>query len=102
MLEWPVFCGAVKAGHLFSLGLICRLYRWLNGKEPACNVGDVDLISGSGRSPGQRNGNPLQYSCLGNPVDRGAEGATVPGVTKDSDMTEQLNNSEHDLLLIIH
>ena len=78
------------------------LPRWLSGKEPACNVGDVDLISGSGRSPGQRNGNPLQYSCLGNPVDRGAEGPTVPGVTKDSDMTEQLNNSEHDLLLIIH
>ena len=43
---------------------------------------DVDLILGSGRSPVERNGNPLQYSCLGNPMDRGASRATVHGVTK--------------------
>ena len=48
---------------------------------------------GSGRSPGEESGNPLQYSCLGNRVDRGAWQATVHGVTKESDMTEQLNNS---------
>ena len=41
-------------------------------KESACNVRDLDPISGSGRSPGEGNGNPLQYSCLGNPMDRGA------------------------------
>ena len=43
-----------------------------DGKESACNVGDVDLIPGSGRSPREGNGNLLQYSCLGKPMDRGA------------------------------
>ena len=52
------------------------------GKESACNMGDRGLISGSGRSPGGGNGNPLQYSCLGNPMDRGAWWATVHGVAK--------------------
>ena len=40
-----------------------------DGKESACNVGDLDLIPGLGRSPGEGNGNPLQYSCLENPMD---------------------------------
>ena len=52
------------------------------GKEPACNAGDVGLISGSGRFPGGRYGNPLQYSCLENPKDKGARQATVHGVAK--------------------
>ena len=43
-----------------------------DGKESAGNAGDLGLIPGSGRSPGEENGYPLQYSCLGNPVDRGA------------------------------
>ena len=50
------------------------LPRWLSGKVTACNAGDardLDFIPGWGRSPGERNGNPLQYSCLGN-MDRGA------------------------------
>ena len=42
------------------------------GKESACNVGDLGLISGLGRSTGEGNSNPLQYACLGNPMDRGA------------------------------
>ena len=42
------------------------------GKESACNAGDPGLIPGLGTSPGEGNGNPLQYSCLGNPTDRGA------------------------------
>ena len=50
------------------------------------------LIPGSGRSPGEGNGNPLQYFCLGNPIDRGTWRATVHGVAKESDTTEQLNN----------
>ena len=53
-------------------------------KESACNVGeagDVGLIPGSGRSPGGGHGNPLQYSCLENPMDRGSWQATVHGVT---------------------
>ena len=48
--------------------------QWLTGKESACNAGDiadVGSIPGSGRSPGGGNGNPLQYSCLKNPMDRG-------------------------------
>ena len=48
------------------------LPRWLSGRESACNAGDASSVPGSGRSPGGRNGNPLQYSCLKNPVDRGA------------------------------
>ena len=47
-----------------------------------CNVGDLCLIPGLGRSPGGGHGNPLQYSCLENPIDRGAWQATVHGVTK--------------------
>ena len=43
-----------------------------DGKESACNTGDQGSIPGSGRSPGEGNGNPLQYSCLENPTDRGA------------------------------
>ena len=51
-------------------------------KNLPANAGNTRLISGSGRSPGEGNGNPLQYSCLGNPMDRGAWGATVHGVAK--------------------
>ena len=51
-------------------------------KESACNGGDLGLIPGSGRSPGEENGNPLQYSCLENPMDRGAWQAIVHGVAK--------------------
>ena len=53
-----------------------------NGKESACNSGDPDLIPGLGRSSGERNGNPLQYSCLQNPMDRGAWQSTVHGPSK--------------------
>ena len=51
-------------------------------KESACNTGDPGSIPGSGRSPGERNGNPLQYSSLENPMDRGAWQATVRGVAR--------------------
>ena len=51
-------------------------------KESACNVGDLGSIPRSGRSPGEGNGNPLQYSCLENPMNGGAWWATVHGVTK--------------------
>ena len=55
---------------------------WLSGKESACNSGDTGSIPRSGRSPGEGHGNPLQYSGLGNPMDRGAWLATVHGVAK--------------------
>ena len=48
-----------------------------DGKESACNLGDLGLIAGSGRSPGAGNGNPLQYACLENSMDRGAWRVTV-------------------------
>ena len=51
-------------------------------KESTCNAGDPGLISGLGGSPGEGNGTPLQYSCLENPMDRGAWQATVYGVTR--------------------
>ena len=60
----------------------CGLPRWLSGNESACNAVDLGLIPGSGRSPGGGHGNPLQYSCLGNPMDTGAWRITVHGVTK--------------------
>ena len=56
-------------------------------KNPPANAGDVGLIPGSGKSPGEGNGNPLQYSCLENPMDRGAWRAIVHGVAKESDTT---------------
>ena len=55
---------------------------WLNGKESACNAGDMSSIPGLGRSPGEGNRNPIQYSCLGSPMDRGAWWATVHSVAK--------------------
>jgi len=53
-----------------------------DGKEFACSVGDPGLIPDSEKSPGERNGNPLQYSWLENSMDRRAWWATVPGVVK--------------------
>ena len=60
-------------------------------KNLRANVGDAKgagLIPGSGRSPGEEHDNPLQYSCLENPMDRGAWWATVYGVVEESEMTE--------------
>ena len=54
-----------------------------DGKESACNAGDPGSVLGLGRSPGEGNGNPLQYSCLENPMDRGAWWAAVHGVAKN-------------------
>ena len=67
------------------------LPRWLSGKESVCSegdTGDTGSIPGSRRSPGGGNGNLLQYSCLENPMDRGAWQATAHGAAKESDVTE--------------
>ena len=56
-------------------------------KNSPDNAGDMGSVPGSGRSPGEGNANPLQYSCLENPMDRGAWQATVYWVTKESDTT---------------
>ena len=68
-----------------------------DGKASTCNAGDQVSIPGSGRSPGEGNGNPLLYSCLENPTDRGAWWATIYGVAK-SDTTEQLTHT-HKLFI---
>ena len=62
----------------FLGGFFCSLV----SKESACNAGDPGLIPGLGRSPGEGNVNPLQYSCLENPMDRGTWGAVAQGVTR--------------------
>ena len=64
-----------------------------DSKESACSAGDLNSVPGSGRSPGGGHGNPLQYSCLGNPMDRGVSWALVHGITKESDMTERLTHT---------
>ena len=66
----------------------------------AVNTGDEGSKPGSGRSPGGENGNTLQYSCLENPMDRGALGVRVYRVTKESNMTKQL--STHALIIKIY
>ena len=62
-----------------------------DGKEFACNAGDLGLILGLERAPGGGHGNPLQYSCLGNPTNGGNWWATVHGVTKKWTRLKQLN-----------
>ena len=57
-------------------------------KNPSTNAGDVSSVPGSGGSSGEGNSNPFQYSCLGNPMDRGAWQVMVYGFAKESDMTE--------------
>ena len=64
-------------------------------KNPPANIGYAGSIPGSGRSPGEGNGNPVQYFCLGNPIDREAWWATIHGVVEGWDTTWQLNNNEH-------
>ena len=59
--------------------------RGSDSEKFACDAGDPGLIRGLGRPPGEGNDNPLQYSCLENPMDRGVWWATVPGVAKRED-----------------
>ena len=63
---------------------------WLSSKESTCNAGDTGSIPGLGTSPGEGNGNPLQNSCLRNPMGKEAWRATIHGVTKKSQA--QLSN----------
>ena len=79
---WPYYClsvsySLVRTSVLMDLGPHSSV-----GKESACNAGDPGLIPGLGRSLGEGNGNPLQYSCLENPMDSGAWQSIVHGVAK--------------------
>jgi len=76
---WQVEKRAPNFRHCFG---ILGLTGGSDGKESACNEGDTSSIPGSGRSPGGGHGNPLQYSCPENPMDRGAWRATVHQVSK--------------------
>ena len=62
-------------------------------KNLPANTGDVSSVTGSGRYPGEGNGDPLRYACLGNPMDRGARQTAVHRAAKESDMTQQLSNN---------
>ena len=72
--------------NVFFHSMVCLFGFGFSGgsdsKESACNAGHWDSIPGLERSPGEGNGNPLQYSCLENPLDRGAWWATIHGVAK--------------------
>ena len=70
-----------------------------DGKESACNAGDLGLITGLGRSPGGGHGNPLQYSCLENLMDRGDWWATVHRVTKSR--TRLSDQAQHELVKLV-
>ena len=67
---------------LMILNVTDGLPWWLSGKESTCNAGDAGLIPGSERSPGEGDDNSLQYSCLGNPMDRGAGGLLSMGLQR--------------------
>ena len=83
-------------GQSFPGGSVVKLLPAM--QETICNAGDAGSIPGSGRSPGEGNGNPLLYTYLGNPMDRGAWSlAIVHGVTKKWDRTWQLNHQHHRL-----
>ena len=110
---WPYTHGSefhwVRQGWVHVIRLVSFLWLWFSfclpsageeegfpggsyGKESACNAGDLGSIPGSGRSPGEANGTPLQYSCLENPMDGGAWWAIVQGVTKSQ---TRLNDFTH-------
>ena len=80
--------GTNKQGRQESTKAVCCLLVCLGfpcssvGKESACSAGDPGSIPGLGRSPGERNGNPLQYPCLENLMDRGALLAAIHGIAK--------------------
>ena len=82
--------------YLYMLSMLYVLVfpQWLSDKDSAfqCRRCAFDPWRWRGRSAREGNGNPLQYSCMGNPVDRGAWWATIYRIAKESDTTEQLNN----------
>ena len=80
---------------LATQSCILGLPWWLNGKESACNVGDLSLISGLGRFPGGGHGKPLQYSCLENPHGQRNLAGYSPWGHKELDMTEQLRTAQN-------
>ena len=75
----------------FKVYVCSEASQWLSGKESSCDAGDVGLIPGLERSSGGGHGNPFQYSCLENPMDRGAWQATVHWVTQSRTRLKRLS-----------
>ena len=103
-----IFSGSVSSGFWASL-IVCMVFPWDHFhqlfeakffpdgsviKNPPANLGYMGSIPGIGRSPGEENGNLLWYSCLENPMERGAWQATVHGVAKELDMTQRLKQQQ--------
>ena len=84
-----------KSINMFSGSSINDFPGGSDGKASACNAGDLGSIPGSGRSPGEGNGNPLQYYCLENPMDRGAWQAAVYGVAKSQTRLSDFPSQSH-------
>ena len=94
VLEWVAISfsrGSSQPGDRTQVSCIAGIPGGSDGTESACDAGDLGLISGLGRSLGEGSGNPLQYSCLENPMNRAAWWSTVHQVNKDSDKTERLS-----------
>ena len=87
---------ALRAFQLWGSYKFIRFPGGSGGKEPVHDVGDLGSIPGLGRSPEERNSNPLQYSCLENPMDRGAwRATTVQGVTKSrTPLSDEQNTAD--------
>ena len=116
--EWEVWRGhegsilsqclalSLPSGCPWILSFYNKLIIWLGFpgdsmiKNLPTNAGDGGSVPGSGRSRGEGNGNPLQFSCLGNPRDRGAWQATIHGFTKELDMTWWLNSNSHPISIV--
>ena len=96
----------VCSQHIFLVWILVwvGLLRWLSSEESTCNAGetrDAGSVPGSGRSSGGGNGNPLQYSCLATPRDRGAWQATVHGVTKSWTRLSDTHTHTHTLSTVL-
>ena len=90
-ISYVLWLVVLYQGQFFSLGDSV-------GKNMPANAGDAGLIPGSGRSPGEANGNPLQYSCLENPMDRGAWQGYSPRGCKELDTAEHALRTENSCL----
>ena len=95
-----IFSNFIQINFLMGISIPKIFPFFSDGKASAYNAGDLGLISGSGRSPGEGNGNPLQYSCLENPMDRGAWWATVHGVTKSRTRLSDFTSLQPSFLII--
>ena len=91
----PAFSSHLMGGRREKPQSLAAFPRWLSGTESSCNAEDAGSIPGSIWSPGEENGNPLQYSCLGNLMERGSWQATVHRVTKNWTQLSMRSSEQH-------